>query len=572
MKARATVRAGLMLAIAISFFQSEKAISQDIEHLKLNNKVSLHGNLNLQLEYYHASEIDPRKKEFSWLINGNPTLNLFGIQVPFSFLFSNFENKFYQPFNQFGISPYYRWVKLHLGYRNITYSPYTLAGHTMLGAGFDLTPGKFRVGFMYGRLRRSTSVDSSMYANPQLERPVPAYKRLGYAMKVGYGTSKNYIDLIYFKGWDSEKSLSNSLKDSVQPAENKTVGLSGQVMLGKRLAWKTDIGFSAYTTNSDDSKDTTDTDKENKWIKSIMNPLVTDKISTRYYFAGETKLSYQMKKWTSELMYKRIDPGYQSMGAYFFQSDLREILFVNKFKLDSGKLNINTSIGFQKDNLKKLKTSTAKRFIGSANISYVPTLHFGINFNYNNYGITNNPLATSQGNESFKQVSNSVTLMPFFNWMNERSVKNLNFVLAYQSLSTPESSLGSVPDLNTYSVTAGYNHSWLKQGLSGNGALNYILSKTPQGDLESVGGTIGAGIPMMKRKVHLNTMLSYLSNKFDKKPNGNTFRGSLGAMVPVGTHHNFQLMINYLKNKAINTSVVENFSETSVQFIYGLTF
>jgi len=31
-------------------------------------------------------------------------------------------------------------------------------------------------------------------------------------------------------------------------------------------------------------------------------------------------------------------------------------------------------------------------------------------------------------------------------------------------------------------------------------------------------------------------------------------------------------MINYLKNKAINTSVVENFSETSVQFIYGLTF
>lgn len=106
MRVRATAKVGLMLAIAISFFQSEKAISQDIEHLKLNNKVSFHGNLNLQLEYYHASEIDPRKKEFSWLINGNPTLNLFGIQVPFSFLFSNFENKFYQPFNQFGISPY----------------------------------------------------------------------------------------------------------------------------------------------------------------------------------------------------------------------------------------------------------------------------------------------------------------------------------------------------------------------------------------------------------------------------------------------------------------------------------
>ena len=121
MKARVIKSIGLIMTVTTFFFQPYSATGQDIEHLKLNNKVSLHGNLNLQLEYYHASEIDPRKKEFSWLINGNPTLNLFGIQVPFSFLFSNFENKFYQPFNQFGISPYYRWVKLHLGYRNITY-------------------------------------------------------------------------------------------------------------------------------------------------------------------------------------------------------------------------------------------------------------------------------------------------------------------------------------------------------------------------------------------------------------------------------------------------------------------
>ncbi|MEZ5068935.1 MAG: hypothetical protein R2847_10815 [Bacteroidia bacterium] len=308
---------GLIMTVTTFFFQPYSATGQDIEHLKLNNKVSLHGNLNLQLEYYHASEIDPRKKEFSWLINGNPTLNLFGIQVPFSFLFSNFENKFYQPFNQFGISPYYRWVKLHL----VTWQHYLFALHSCrthhVGCRIRPYARQVQSRIYVWTIARSTSVDSSMYANPQLVRPVPVYKRLGYAMKVGYGTSKNYIDLIYFKGWDSEKSLSKSLKDSVQPAENKTVGLSGQVMLGKRLAWKTDLGFSAYTANSDDSKDTGNIDKENKWIKSIMSPLVTDKVSTRYYFAGETKLSYQMKKWTSELLYKRIDRD-KSMGAYFF--------------------------------------------------------------------------------------------------------------------------------------------------------------------------------------------------------------------------------------------------------------
>lgn len=79
MKARVIKSIGLIMTVTTFFFQPYSATGQDIEHLKLNNKVSLHGNLNLQLEYYHASEIDPRKKEFSWLINGNPTLNLFGI-------------------------------------------------------------------------------------------------------------------------------------------------------------------------------------------------------------------------------------------------------------------------------------------------------------------------------------------------------------------------------------------------------------------------------------------------------------------------------------------------------------
>ena len=94
--------------------------------------------------------------------------------IPLSFVLSNFENKFYQPFNQFGISPKYKWATLHLGYRNLTYSNYTLAGHRILGAGFDLKPKNFRIGFMYGQLRRSASIDSSMNANPMYVRPAPS--------------------------------------------------------------------------------------------------------------------------------------------------------------------------------------------------------------------------------------------------------------------------------------------------------------------------------------------------------------------------------------------------------------
>jgi len=39
------------------------------------------------------------------------------------------------------MSPYYKWITIHVGYRNINYSQFTLAGHTILGAGIELHPG-----------------------------------------------------------------------------------------------------------------------------------------------------------------------------------------------------------------------------------------------------------------------------------------------------------------------------------------------------------------------------------------------------------------------------------------------
>ena len=554
----------------LMFFISMESNGQDIEQINLKKPVTFHGNLNLQLEYYKANGIPARQKEFSWLINGNPVLTVLGVDLPFSFVFSNFDNKFYQPFNQFGLSPRYKWATLHLGYRNITYSHYTLAGHRMLGAGFDLNPKKFRIGFMYGQLRRSTSIDSSMNANPMYTRPTPTYKRIGIAGKLGYGTQKNYVDLVYFKGWDKTTSLNSKLQDSIQPAENTTIGIVSKVSFLKNFSWSLDVGLSSYTLNRTDGPDTTDVKKA--WPKSLLSLLAKDKLSTDYYFAGETKLGYQEKTWGAQLIFKRIDPGYQSMGAYFFQNDIREFSLANNFKLDSGKLNINTNIGFQTDNLKKQKTSTSKRFIGSANVNYNPSQKFGINFNYSNFGITNNPLQTSPGDELFKQVNNSFMLMPYWMWTNEKTLKNLNIVATYMSLSTPHSYIGSTPDMNSYSITTTYNHTWIQMGITANGSLNYINSKTVSGDMGSFGGTIGGSAALLKRKLMVNASGSYLQNTFKGKDNRQTIRATLGFTVPVGTHHNFQLLGNYLDNTVKDISIVQNFNETNIQFIYGLTF
>lgn len=559
---------GCIIFICLQVRQS--CIAQDLEHINLKKPITFHGNLNLQLEYYQAHGIPARKKDFSWLISGNPMVNILGVDLPFSFLLSNYDNRFYQPFNQFGLSPRYKWATLHLGYRNLNFSKYTLAGYRMLGAGFELNPQKFRIGFMYGQLRRSTSIDSSMLKNPLYVRPVPTYTRLGIAGKIGYGTQKNFVDLVYFKGWDKIKSLNSKLQDSVLPAENTSIGIKSKVTFLDKFTWTVDAGLSAYTLNRLDSADTGSLKKP--WQQQVMSFLVNKKISTNYYFAGETKLGYQERKWGAQLGYKRIDPGYQSMGAYFFQNDIQEISLANNFRLDSGKLNINTTIGFQQDNLKKQKTSTSKRFIGNANINYVPSQKFGINLNYSNFGITNNPLNNSPGNELFKQVNNSVMLMPFFTWVNEKTIKNLNVVASYQSLSTPQSYLGSVPDLNTYSLTTTYNHTWVQKGFNANASANYINSKTTAGDIMSVGGNLGGMAPILQKKATVNASAAYLNNFFKGTDNGHTITITAGVTVPVGTHHNFQILGNYMDNTSKDISIIQNFNELSVQFVYGFNF
>src|SRR5579872_5378174 len=140
------------------------------------------GSMQLRGIYYNASGISGRRDPYSYIFSGNLNPTIYSISMPLNFTVSQQENSLSQPFHQFGISPHYKWITVHLGYRSISFSPYTLAGYTMLGAGFELHPGKFRAGFMYGRLNRATALDTST----QSLVPV-SFTRKAFAARIGYG-------------------------------------------------------------------------------------------------------------------------------------------------------------------------------------------------------------------------------------------------------------------------------------------------------------------------------------------------------------------------------------------------
>ena len=179
----------LLLTLIAGIFCKETIRAQDLGSLGSQKPFTLRGSAQVRGIFYNASGIQNRRTPFSYLFAGNLVASFYGVSMPVNFSISEEDRSVSQPFNQFGISPHYKWITVHLGYQNVNFSPYTLAGYTMLGAGVELTPGKFRLGFMYWRLNRATTIDTTT----QSLAPI-SFSRKAFAVKIGYGTEKSFID------------------------------------------------------------------------------------------------------------------------------------------------------------------------------------------------------------------------------------------------------------------------------------------------------------------------------------------------------------------------------------------
>lgn len=576
------MRTAPLLAVLLVLLPGTAAHAQDLEQVDLKKPITLSGSLSLSLETYSMDGMAARRQPFTWTIAGAPTLTVLGVQMPFQVLVGNFENRFYQPFNQYGISPRYKWLTVHAGYRNVNFSPYTLAGHRLLGGGVEINTAYreggrgtgLRMGVMYGRLNRSTALDSAQFANPLAFRPMPSFTRMAYAAKVGIGNAENYFDVSYLYGWDVESSLTATQRDSVPAQRNTAVGLSWRRDLfrkeKRRLYWKVDVGGSVYTL--DDRKADMDVSAQSAFTQDLLTGLLGARISTQFLTAGETSLNYQAPKGGIGVAYKRVDPEYRSMGAYFFQNDIEQLTLTPHIRLDSGRVSITANVGMQRDNLLGQRLVTSERLIGNMNVNWMPTQRFGVNAAWSNFGVTQNPTRVSPESELFKQVSNSFTLVPHLTRITGRSVRNIQLVAVYQSLNSPVRTINAVPDQQTLVGAFVYSHTWTSRAITANVSLNANNTALAQGDVGSLGAGAGIGVPVLKRKVQVGLNGMFNRNHFNGMENGYTVYTMADISVAVHRKGRLSLQGIYLHNAAQDETVFRSFDEVTTRITYGLHF
>jgi hypothetical protein len=551
----------------IIIFTASNVFAQNLENLAKQKPFAISGSLDFRGIGYSASGIQARRSPFMYVVSGSPTISLYGVSIPLSFTYSEQERSFRQPFNQFGMSPTYKWATAHVGFRNVSFSPYTLAGYTMLGAGVELNPKKFRFGFMAGRLNRATTVDTTTGTI----QPI-TFSRFGYAAKIGYGTEESHFDLSFLKAKDSEQKFQGDINtSSVRPAENAVLGADLKLTFAKKFFIFADGGLSIFTR---DFQSNLELDFATYKILNTINKVIKLNGTSEYYVAYSGGIGFKEKNYSLKIAYKKVDPNFQSMGAYFFQSDLQNITISPTFNALKGKLRFLGSLGIQEDNTKKQKQATTKRVIAMGNVSWDINSKFGIDANYTNFSSNSEPtVAKIQNKYLLTQTTKNLSISPRLIVAN---AKTTNVVLASYNLSNLADANQDTQTFNniTSSVSLlNYNLTLNKIGLTLMSGANYTVNKLSIGDISNIGFTAGASKGFIKNQLLLSTANSYIISTL---PQGSSTILNLGlnASFQPTAKHRFSLRVNSLNNSPSNDAVggQEKFTEQTGEIAYTFTF
>jgi hypothetical protein len=558
----------LILILILLYIISNTLQSQNLEGLSRQKPVLLSGGLTARTIFYDANGIPNRRQPFSYIFTGSPTISIFNsFTIPISFTYSEQDRSFRQPFNQFGMSPYYKWITIHVGYRNINYSQFTLAGHTILGAGIELHPGIFRFGFITGRFNRATPVDTSSKSFQPF-----TYSNHGTAAKIGIGKGVDFFEVSMLKAKDDINSVHPPVDyiGTVTPGENIVVGINGQIKFLKNFTFALEAATSLYTRNLENS--TPLSDSTNKGITKILGNFISTNSTTERYNAIQTSLLYHEKIFSAKLQYRRVDPDYKTMGAYFFNNDIENITFAPSLNLLKNKFRFGGSIGFQHDNLLKQKQTTSSRVIGSANLSAELNEHFGIDFSYSNYSNTQLRKTILLGNTfRIAQVSENYSFTPRYILASEKFVHSVIFSANYNIFSSVDKTIDNLSDTKSNNYFLNYQVTVVPRNLTYTFNLNYTDVKSASYEDGNYGVTLGVNKVLNNSKLTAGWLGSFLKGLHGKST-GLILNQNVTVNYRINKHHSFGTTISYINNKSQQTLITPSYSEWQADLNYRYVF
>lgn len=560
--------------------------AQDLENIKNQKPFQISGNIGGSYIATITNDSNRIPMPSFWNANVMLNVNIYGVSIPLSAVLTNGNVSFYNSFSQFGLSPKYKWITLHGGYRQYSYSPFSVSGQTFFGGGFDLTPKHLRLGFFMGRLRKATMLDTSLYYQTipgsyplnvtsingsNYYSQAGGFSRWGWGAKIGFGKESNFVDFILFKASDRTKSISDtfSLK-RLTPERNVVFGINSHQKIGKKITFGCDAAVSAYTYNSYADSIPFDDDLP---AVNILQKLIPFNISTQLQWAGNVSIGYTLKNFSLQTKYKHIEPYYKSMGIVSTYSDVELLSFQPSWSMFKKKLKFTNIFQLQHDNLNHYKLLTSNRTMLNSAVSVNFSNKWGFDVSYNNYG-TKQTKVNSLVSDSIcvSQNSNTISFVPRYIFTTTKYTDVVSVVTSYTNMKSGGLINKNSGDLKNLYVTLNNTIALSKSGWSITSGLNFNSAKTTMNSLKSYGIIAGASKSIIKNTLALSNTNTLLWNYMDKKANGNTISIDFTASYILFKKHSLGLGYNYIYSPANGIYNATDFSQSRIMVSYQYIF
>ncbi len=546
--------------------------AQDIEQITKAKPVAVSGSLSASSSFYNINGAPDRQPPFFWSMGANLNFTFFGlVSAPFSFNYSpqgdrlSYPFQRLQPFNQMGISPTYKGITAHIGYRNMSFSNYTLSGSNFMGGGIEIKRknSKFEYTAMFGRLARAIQDTALLVNNPQ--PIISGYTRLANAYKLKHrDKSGNTTEVILMKAWDNESSLVIPKELVEAPQDNFVVSTTTNRKITKKLSLNVEYALSMLTRDASSSEAN---NLNNYSFLNNLGPLFKYRSTTSTSGALNSGLSYNLGKAQAKLTYRRISPNYISLGIPFINNDLEEISTSLAWRMLKNKLNINTTGGVQRNNLDRAKNAINRRLIGSLNTSYAISKKWTATANFSNFNTSVTKVRINTLDSlNYYQLTRNLTIGT--NYRLKQTKKSIHGITVNYSSQL----VNDIAENNSslHMTNAGYSMSFPEKGLNSSIAANYNANSHIGLENPGYGATLSLGKKLFKKKVDLTMAVSQLNFSNSGQVVDRTQNVRTSIRYTLKKKHSTSLNLNYIDKVNVLQNI--DFTEYRITLQYGYNF
>jgi len=491
--------------------------------------VRINGSFSVYSEAYGQQGLRFNRRPGQQLgAQGQLTLIIGGqLTLPFSFYLSTDDVGYQLPFNQFGVSPRWRWVQLHAGYFSTRLTELTLRDARLLGGGFALTPGPFRLAFVQGLTQRAVPADTLRDQPPLLRQTLTA-------LQIGVGQEEGWHFWLTGLRAKDTPDLEAYETYGLAPQDNLVLSTAfGLAPLPGRLQLKTEVAASVYT--PDVLAGALDFNRAFQQLQDLFGSLVALRVGSRVDVAVSSALIIRpARSFQLQLQSRYVGPGFRSLGAIQLENDILDLLVAPRILTRS--VQVAARFGVRRNNLAGSRLSTRRRGLAAINATFLFSSAFSVAAEFTNFGVR---LARRIDTLTVSNISRQFGLTPTLRLQSGAWLHTITLSARYQQaneryVGLAQSRLTRNQDLMvSHSLTFPQRHT-LTSSLSWNRSLFDSLQTTVLNWNESL--TLQWGRTRATLSVGLQRSQAQFADT--------GFIGRFNLSIPAGSGGQFQLRLN----------------------------